>query len=89
MKSRNKELNCFQMCQGVGGILDHQKTVIVQKGSGAFVHALAFVIDQAIAAGQMPDRYKRPVKLSAKTKKGKTIVFRSPMFGSSALGGRL
>jgi len=75
----------YQGCQGLGGILGRK----VQTGSGLFGHAIAFVIDQAISAGLQPDRYKRPVRVAAKNKKGKTIVFRSPMFGSSALGGRL
>jgi len=72
-------------CQGVGGILGRG---VVQTGTGLFGHAVGFIIDQAIQAGLMPDRYKRPVTLKH-TKKGKTTVFRSPMFGSSALGGRL
>jgi len=75
----------YQGCHGLGGTQGRK----VQTGSGLFGHAVAYIVEQAITAGLQPDRYKRAKTLSAKTKKGKTTVFRSPMFGSSALGGRL
>ena len=94
MKTQTVQL--FKGSNGVGGVLGNShKAAYVQTGSGLFAQALAFVVDQAITAGQMPDRYKIPVTLSAyklpkaNQKKGRIMVFRSPMFGSSALGGRL
>lgn len=95
MRSKSDQFgfpNHFQRGSGLGGTLGNMhRASIRQHGSGLFGHAAAFVIEQAITAGMMPDRYKKPVTVSAykppkgKRKQGHIMVFQSPMFGSSAL----
>ena len=90
------KLNIHHYCQrpcGLGGALgnNHKAQIRPQFGSGLFAQAAAFVVDQAITAGMMPDRSKLPERVAAykppskKHRRGQIMVFRSPMFGSSGL----
>lgn len=60
-----------------------------QVGWGLPGLALSMLIDQAIAAGRMPDRNKRKkrqiIRPTRGRNRGRKIVIRSPMFGSSGL----